>query len=160
MANIRTGATRRGHGHPYSAQEKEEALRRLDENDGNFKKTSEETGIAVVTLHSFRDEKPQEPEIVESEAEAEEKFRRYMWKNIFSLSSPEFIRKLKAKALEKGSLKDVCAAISLLRGEVRRRLKTPEEEESGKRGRPLTEEDIQRLIDEEEKKTKKKSDGK
>lgn len=160
MGNIRTGAMRRGHGHPYSAREKEEALCRLEENGGNFKKTAEETGIAVVTLHHFRDEGLQKPEILESEAEAEEKFRRYMWKNIFSLSSPEFIKKLKAKALEKGNLKDVCAAISILRGEVRRRLKAPEEGESGRPGRPLTEEEIQKLIDEEEKKTKKKSDDK
>jgi len=142
-------------GQRYSAQEKKVALLQLDENGGNFEKTARETGITVLTLQRWRGAQPQEPEIVESEAE--EKFRRYIWKNIFSLSSPVFIRKLKAKALEKGNLKDVCMAISILRGEVRRRLKTPGEAEPGKLGRPLTEEDLQKLIDEEEKKLKEKS---
>ncbi|GAI60697.1 unnamed protein product, partial [marine sediment metagenome] len=80
-------------------QEKKEALFQLDENGGNFEKTARETGITVLTLQRWRGVEPQELEIVESEAE--EKFRRYIWKNIFSLSSPVFINKLKAKALEK-----------------------------------------------------------
>ncbi|GAI60706.1 unnamed protein product [marine sediment metagenome] len=150
------GAVRHRRGQRYSAQEKKEALFQLDENGGNFEKTARETGITVLTLQRWRGVEPQELEIVESEAE--EKFRRYIWKNIFSLSSPVFINKLKAKALEKGSLKDVCMAISILRGEVRRRLKTSEAEPE-KRGRPLTAEDLQKLIDEEERKLKNESDG-
>jgi len=151
-------AARHRRGEPYVPEEKKEALRQLKENNGNFNKTSEETGISALTLRTWRDGNVR-LEIVESEAET--KFRRYIWRNIFALSSPAFINKLKARALEKGSLKDVCMAISILRGEVRHRLKIPEELESRKPGKPLTAEDLQKLIDEEERKVKKKgSDGK
>jgi len=145
------GATH-GRGIPYDPEEKRRALGRLEENDGNFIKTSKETGITALTLRTWRNGN-EKLEIVESEAEV--KLRRYIWRNIFALSSPAFINQLKARALEKGNLKDVCMAISILRGEVRQLSKGSEKVESGKRGRPLTSEDLQKLIDEEERKLKK-----
>lgn len=151
---MRTLPHRRGQ--RYSAREKEEALQLLEQNDRNFRRTAEETGITVMTLQNWAGQVSQELPIVQSEEV--EKFIKDAWENIHSLNDPKFIKKLKAQALDgkKSNLKEVFAAVSILVREVRFQSKVSKGAESPEFEENLTEEELEKEIAEEEKKVKGK----
>jgi len=170
--------------HPYSAQEKEDALARLDEKGGNFTRTAREIGITVPTLRKWKRQDSQGSQAFQSGGTKEgilgagerkkdshnpakeqshqmEKFVRDAWSNIHSLNSPKFVKNLKTQALKRGHLKEVFASISILVDKMftlsRLQLQVSEKAKSDELPDNLTEEDIEKLIAEEEKKAKKQA---
>lgn len=148
--------TLNGRGHPYSIQDREQALLLLDQNGGDFNRTAEETGITAMTLRNWRKEALEDLPIFPREIE---KFIVDTWKNIHSLNNPKFIKDLKAQALKKGNIKEIFAGISILVDKMttltRLKEKAAKEAESVEEEN-LTEEEIDRLIAEEEEKMRKK----
>lgn len=147
----------------YSPQEKEEALRQLALNGGSLSKTAQVIGIPIPSLCRWKDEESQKS--MEPYAKEIKRFIKNGWKNILALSSPKFIKQLKAKALEKGNLKDVCMAISILIRLVREETLTQLQSKASRETEPhdpedaLTDKELQRLIREEKRKLRKHKAG-
>lgn len=141
----------------YSPEEKAEALEELALNGGNLSKTAKETGIPVSSLCRWRDE--QLCGSMGPQAKNMAKFTKNAWRNIHTLNSPKFIKQLKAKALEKGNLKEVFASISILVDKMtilaRLEVKTSKEAKSDELEENLSEEDLNRMIKEEEEKARR-----
>jgi len=111
-----------------------------------------------MTLRNWRKEAIQNAPI--SAAHEMEKFIKDTWENIHSLNNPKFIRDLKAQTLKKGNIKEIFAGISILVDKMitltRLEEKAAKEAESIEEEN-LTEEEIERqIVEEEEKKIRKK----
>lgn len=145
----------------YSPEERAAALEELSLNSGNLSKTAKETGISVANLYRWQEEQLEES--MDPQAREMAKFIKNAWKNIHALNKPKFVKELKVQALKKGHLKEVFASISILVDKMitltRLQLKRSKEAEPEKLGRPLTEKDLQKLIDEEERKLRRHKAG-
>ncbi len=51
----------------YSIEDKEKVLTELAKNNGNIKRTSKKTGVAVNTLKSWKNEDPEKYEVIEEQ---------------------------------------------------------------------------------------------
>ncbi len=51
----------------YSLEDKEKVLTELAKNNGNVKRTSKKTGVAVNTLKSWKNEDPEKYEVIEEQ---------------------------------------------------------------------------------------------
>ena len=141
----------------FSPQERAEVLEELGRNGGNISEMARKTGIPASSLYRWREQQLQDS--MDPQARQMAKFVKNAWKNIHALSNPKFIKQLKAKALEKGNLKEVFAAISILLDKIitltRLRVQASREAKSDELEDDFTEEDIDKLIKEEKEKIRR-----
>jgi len=100
----------------YSSQEKQQALLQLAMNGGNLQRTSQATGIPAVTLYRWRE--AGFAEFTAARSEMIDDFMNTVMEIIRELNKPEFIKKLKTKILEKGSLREVAQYTAILMDKI------------------------------------------
>lgn len=142
----------------YSPQEKQKALLQLAMNKGNLARTAQTTGIPTITLYRWRE--AGFAEFALARAKMIDEFMDTVMENIRELNKPEYIKKLKAKILAKGALREVAQYTAILMDKMMALKRTqllggssaspgpkPKEE--------LSDEELEKLIREEEAKEEK-----
>lgn len=99
--------------HFYSLEEKAEALRQLALNKGDLSKTAKDLGISSSNLYSWKEKSFAKQASETFQKEDLEKLIRSAWKNILLLSKPSFIKKISARALEEGRLKEILNLLAI-----------------------------------------------
>lgn len=141
----------------YSLEEKQKALLQLAMNGGNLQRTSQVTGIPDATLHRWREEGFAEF----ARTKTIDEFMDTLMENIRELNEREYIKKLKKKILEKGNLKAITDYTATIMDKImvwkRAQLLGGSPAGPGPKSlEELSDEELEKLIQEEKAKKKKR----
>lgn len=142
----------------YSPQEKQKALLQLAMNKGNLQRTAQITGVPFATLYRWREAGFTEFAI--ARAKMMDEFMDMVMANIRELNRPGYIKKLKKRILEKGALKEIAQYTAILMDKMMalKRTQLLGGSPAGPGAKPkeeLSDEELEKLIREEEAKEKK-----
>jgi len=126
-------------------------------NKGNLARTAQTTGIPPVTLYRWREAGFAEFALVR--AKMIDEFMDTVMKNIRELNEPGYIKKLKAKILEKGALKQVADYTAIMMDKMMQLKRTQlmggsSVSQGPKPKEELSDEELEKLIKEETAKEK------
>jgi len=149
--------------HSYTLAERTSALTKLALNGGNAQKTARDTGIPLTTIITWKN--TYFSEYAGIEKQQIDDILKETWKGIKKLIDSNLIEDLIIAAKKKGNLRDIISAASvlidkaLLLSSIKASLSTLGRPVESDAGGLDSEEEVQRLIKEEEAKEKRRKES-